>query len=89
MHALSKIHKTFMRFLPINTSCLFSIFLNDDIVDIEKPAHTATRRRGDVVTTSLYTSQQRRRYVSNETRLSGTSPSRLSGMSPRRLIGTS
>ena len=56
-----------MRFLPLNTSCLFSIFLNDDIVDIEKPAHTATRRRGDVVTTSLYTSQQRRRYVSNET----------------------
>ena len=29
--------------------------------------HPATRRRGDVVTTSLYTSQWRRRYVSNET----------------------
>ena len=43
------------------------MFLNDDIVDIEKPANPATRRRGDVVTTSLYTSQQRRRYVSNET----------------------
>ena len=27
----------------------------------------ATRRRSDVVTASLYTSQQRRRYVSNET----------------------
>ena len=27
----------------------------------------ATRRRGDVVTTSLYRSQWRRRYVSNET----------------------
>ena len=29
--------------------------------------HPATRRRGDVVTTSLCTSQQRRSYVSNET----------------------
>ena len=27
----------------------------------------ATRRRSDVATASLYTSQQRRRYVSNET----------------------
>ena len=30
-------------------------------------AHPATRRCGDVVTTSLCTSQRRRRYVSNET----------------------
>ena len=29
--------------------------------------HWATRRCGDVVTTPLSTSQQRRRYVSNET----------------------
>ena len=29
--------------------------------------YPATRRRGNVVTTSLGTSQQRRRYVSNET----------------------
>ena len=26
-----------MQSLPLYTSCLFSIFLNDDIVDIEKP----------------------------------------------------
>ena len=30
-------------------------------------SHLATRRRGDVVTTSLCTSQQRCSYVSNET----------------------
>ena len=30
-------------------------------------SHLATRRRGDVVTTSLCTSQRRLRYVSNET----------------------
>ena len=30
-------------------------------------SHPATRRRGNVVTTSLCTSQRRRRYVSNET----------------------
>ena len=30
-------------------------------------SHPATRRRGDVVTTSLCTSQQRGRYISNET----------------------
>ena len=29
--------------------------------------HPATKRRGNVVTTPLYTSKQRRRYVSNET----------------------
>ena len=26
-----------MQSLPLNTSCLFSILLNDDIVDIENP----------------------------------------------------
>ena len=30
-------------------------------------AHPTTRRRGNVVTTSLCTSQWRRKYVSNET----------------------
>ena len=30
-------------------------------------SHPVTRRRGDVITTSLYTSQRRRRYVSNKT----------------------
>ena len=33
---------------------------------IQNP-HPATRNRDDIVTTSLYTSQRRRRYVSNET----------------------
>ena len=36
MRALLKIHKTFMQSLPLYTSYLFSMFLNDDIVDIEK-----------------------------------------------------
>ena len=27
----------FIQFLPLHTSCLFSMLLNDDIVDIEKP----------------------------------------------------
>ena len=27
----------FMRYLPLSTSCLFSMLLNEDIVDIEKP----------------------------------------------------
>ena len=31
------------------------------------PSHPATRSRGNVVTTSLCTSQRRRRYISNET----------------------
>ena len=31
------------------------------------PAHPATRRRTNVVTTSVWTSQRRRSYVSNET----------------------
>ena len=35
--------------------------------NIEITSHPATRRRGDVVTTSLCTAQQRRKYVSNET----------------------
>ena len=33
----------------------------------QKITHLATRRRSDVVTTSLWMSQRRRRYVSNET----------------------
>ena len=33
-----------------------------------KLSHPARRRRGDIVTTSLCTSQQHRSYVSNETR---------------------
>ena len=32
-----------------------------------KPSHSATRRRSDVEATSLCTSKQRHRYVSNET----------------------
>ena len=41
--------------------------LRDFLFLMKNLAHPATRRRGDVVTTSLCTSQRRRRYVSNET----------------------
>ena len=34
---------------------------------IKDRTHTATRRRGDIVTTPLYTYQQRHRHVPNET----------------------
>ena len=44
---------------PISITFLPSAF--------ESLTHLATRRRGDVVTTSLCTFQRRRRYVSNET----------------------
>ena len=38
MRTLLKIHKIFfMQSLPFYTSCLFSMFLNYDIVDIERP----------------------------------------------------
>ena len=37
------------------------------IAFVRNLSHPATSRCGDVVTTSLCTSQQRRRYVSNET----------------------
>ena len=37
IHALMKIHKkNFVQSLPLYTSCLFSMSLNDNIVDIEK-----------------------------------------------------
>ena len=32
----------FMQYLPLYTSCLFSMFLNDNIVDIEKPEGTGS-----------------------------------------------
>ena len=44
LHALLKIYfylflfyLFFMQSLPLYTSCLFSMLLNDDIIDIEKP----------------------------------------------------
>ena len=41
-------------------------FLNS-LIFCSAVSHPATRRRGNVVTTCLCTSQRRRRYVSNET----------------------
>ena len=46
---------------------IVTYFWNTYSILNEKRAHTAMRRRGDVVTTSLCTSQQRHRYVPNET----------------------
>ena len=40
---------------------------NSSVLFWSKVIHPATRRCGDVITLSLYTSQRRRRYVSNET----------------------
>ena len=38
MRALLSIHKTFfIQYLPLYTSFFFSMVLNEDIVDIEKP----------------------------------------------------
>ena len=42
------------------------VLLSNQKCEIQ-PTHPATRRRSDIVTTSLCTSQRRRRYVSNET----------------------
>ena len=39
----------------------------ESIYSVNPLSHPATRRRGDGVTTSLCTSQRRRKYVSNET----------------------
>ena len=43
------------------------IFLLPTTSIFKASAHPATRRRGDVLTTSLFTFQRRRSYVSNET----------------------
>ena len=45
---------------------LQNLFLKQNLFPLKR-SHPATRRRGDVVTTSLWTSQRRRRYVLNET----------------------
>ena len=37
LRALLRIHKTFTPSLPLYISCLFSMLLNDDIVDTKKP----------------------------------------------------
>ena len=35
--SLKDLQKIFIQSLPLNTSCLFSMSMNDDIVGIEKP----------------------------------------------------
>ena len=53
-------------------------------------AHPVTKRHGKVAATSLYTSQQQHRHVSNEApdnRLGGVLARRLSGTSSRLHIG--
>ena len=64
MQLISKFIKefTFLCVIDIFSKYEWAVSLKD-----KKGTHPAKRRRGDVVTMSLCTSQRRRRYVSNET----------------------
>ena len=52
----------FKKFEKFNESCSLP-----KAARMSSTSHSALKRRGDIATTSLRTSQQRRRYISNET----------------------